>query len=147
MAGILTGENAKFYISAMGGTMGGNTHTDLSTSEFSITFDRGVTEQPLLGQQGNEFMYGPLSVGGSFTQCKFAASGDANALYGIVESEKVFISGGTQSAGLTVTFKSCNITSYSFDINDAGTITEASIDWSLQNPADVVYQGGNLTNY
>jgi len=147
MAGIITGENGYFYISAQEGGMGGNKHSDLSTSEFTMTFSRDVVEQSLLGEQGNMFMYGPLSVDGSFTQCKFAASGDAEALVGIVESKKVFISGGTESGGLTFAFKSCNITGYDFDMNDAGDITEANISWSLQDPADVTYTAGLIKNY
>ena len=161
MAGVVTGENAKFYIALFG--EGGKITTadhmlssDMSqsiygVSDFSITFDRDTVEQELIGQKGNYFDYGALSIDGSFTACKFASSGNANALISLVESKRVLISGSAEApdeaSRINWTFRSGQITSYEVSFGDASTITEASIDFTILNPAEVTYVNGFIADY
>ena len=153
MAGIVTGEDAYFFISSCGGgsTAGpGATHETYGVSEVSINFDRGITEQELVGQTGNEFRYGALGVDGTFTMCKFGASGNADALYSILNSTRCLISGGVQvgvDRELRYHFKSCQITGYDVSFGDASTITEASIDWVVLHPEKVNYLLGEVKDW
>lgn len=138
--GIITGKEAIFRIKVAGGT--GATHEVYGLSDFSLTIDRDTIEQELLGQEGNYFDYGALSLNGSFTMCKFASSGHADALKSIVESEYVSISGMVKQGDTSYLrwyLPSCTITSYSIDFGDASTITEASIDWQVLEPYRVTY--------
>ena len=57
--GVVTGKSAKIAIYS------GSTYKDQSVwgiSDFSLTFDRSSVEQELVGQTGNWFDYGKLSV-------------------------------------------------------------------------------------
>jgi len=88
--GTVTGKDAKVVIYS------GSTAKNQSTwgiSDFSLTFDRGSVEQELVGETGNWFAQGSLSIEGSYTCCKFGASGNADALVGMVESDYVTVSG------------------------------------------------------
>jgi len=147
MAATVTGKNATVAI-------GVSTLKDQNTwaiSDFSITFDRGTVEQELVGQPGNYFDQGALSVEGSLTQCRFAASGNADALMNLIDgtgaNEYIRISGSVGSTGgISWYFVSCQITSYEVTMGDADTITEASIDWQLIDPQHVSYSAGNITD-
>jgi len=151
MAATVTGKSATLYIgaTAAGGsdpTKGVNTW---AISDFSLTFDRGSVEQELIGQPGNFFDQGALSIEGSLTQCRFAASGNADALLNVVDGtgdQAYFrVSGAVGSTGgLTFYFKSCQVTSYEVSIGDADTITEASIDFQVLNPYDATYSAGSI---
>ena len=50
--------------------MGSKTHSTLGLSDFTITLDRGTVEQELVGEPGNYFLAGSMSVEGSFTAAK-----------------------------------------------------------------------------
>lgn len=148
MPGIVTGKNAKFYIKAKGHT--GGTHAVYGLSDFSLSFDRGTVEQELIGMPGNYFFMGGLSVDGSFTMCKFAASAQSDALVSIVESEVVEISGSVDTGGTNPIrwhFKSAQITGYDVGFGDADTITEASIDFTVLYPYKVSYVNGLIKDY
>lgn len=132
---ILTGKKAKI---AIGGT--NNSHSVYGISEFSIVFNRGTNEQPLLGAEGNEYYEGPLSIEGSLTCCKFAASGNSKLLDSIVSGSIVSISGAVSgSTDIRWFLHSCQVTSYNVSAGDAGTISEASIDFVCLNPHQVSY--------
>ena len=62
----------------------------------------------------------------------------AEALISLVESEKILISGATEAGELQWAFRSGQITSYEVSFGDASTITEASIDFTVLNPSDIV---------
>ena len=131
--GTVRGEDATVAIYS------GSTHKDQSVwgiSDFSLTFDRGTVEQELVGSKGNWFGQGSLSVDGSYTCCKFGASGNADALSSIIKSHMVTVSGSTGS-NLSWFFENCQITGYDVSIGDADTITEASIDFVIMHPYDV----------
>lgn len=146
MTGFITGKDAYFFIQADGET--GGTHSVYGVSDFSLTIDRDVVEQELIGETGNYYDYGALSVDGSFTMCKFAASGYADALISIIESKKCKISGGvyTGAGELRWNFASCQITSYDISWGDASTITEASVDFTVLDPYNVTYSAGLISD-
>jgi len=152
MAATVTGRDAEVYIGtvAAGGAAPTKGHDTWAISDFSLTFDRGSVEQELIGQPGNYFDQGALSIEGSLTQCRFAASGNADALLNIVdgtEGNAYFrVSGAVGSTnGLRFYFKSCQVTSYEVSIGDADTISEASIDFQVLNPYDASYTSGKIT--
>ena len=147
MTGYLNGSNAYFYIKTTGET--GGTHSVYGLSDFSLSIGRDTVEQELLGSTGNYYDYGPLSIDGSFTMCRFAASNQADALISIVESKTCLISGGTNTGSATDIrwhFASAQITGYSIDFGTAGDITEASIDFTVLDPYNVTYSNGLISD-
>jgi len=91
MAGTVTGKNAKVWIAAHEAgsepSFTGKTHTALGIGEFSLTFSRDTVEQNLIGQRGNYFDQGSLSVDGSLTSCKFATSGLNDILDNMIDTD------------------------------------------------------------
>ena len=136
MAGTITGQEAAIKIS-------NTAHSVFGISEFSLTFDRGTVEQSLLGKKGNKQLMGALSIEGSLTCCKFAASGNSPMLTSIVNGTVITVSGSTDdSYKLAWFFKSCQVTGYDISMGDATTITEASIDFTVMDPHNATYTGG-----
>lgn len=132
--GTVTGKEASVYIRNPTGSW--KAHSVWGIADFSLTFDRGTVEQELIGQTGNWFGIGSLSIDGSYTNSKFAASSNAEALESIIESSYIEISGSTGS-NLSWYFHSCQITGYDISMGDADTITEAAIDFTVMNPHQV----------
>jgi hypothetical protein len=146
MGATVTGRNAVLFLgTAAPPTKGINVW---GVSDLSVTFDRGSVEQELIGQPGNYFDQGSLSIEGSITNCRFAASGNADALLNIIDSDtypNLRISGAIGSDnGLTFYFRSAQVTSYEVAIGDGDTISEASIDFQVLNPADCSYNLGHI---
>ena len=138
---LITGEDAHIFFGAAH-----TAESTFGTSDFSLNFDRGTIEQELVGQTGNEFAQGSLSIGGSLTNCKFAASGNSTFLDSIVDGTIIKISGGIDaSSSLDFVFYSAQVTGYSVSIGDASTISEASIDFTIMNPKDVTYTSPKVT--
>lgn len=138
MAGIVTGKNADIKIASSEESLYG-------MSDFSLTIDRGTVEQDLVGAEGNASFQGALSIDGSYTNCKFAASGSADSLEGIISGTTFAISGAIDSGdGSTIGWylKSCQVTGYDVSIGDASTISEASIDFTVLDPYNVTYSTG-----
>ena len=138
----LTGEDANIQIGAS------FTHeTVFGMSDFSLTFDRGTVEQELVGSAGNYFTQGALSVEGSLTNCRFAASGQSEFLDSIINGTVVKISGQIDSSSsLNFFLKSCQVTGYDISIGDASTITEASIDFTVMDPGIITYASQYITD-
>ena len=145
--GQITGENVKFYISSNGSGYGPGTHSTHGISDISLSFTRDVLEQELVGEVGNYYTYGGLSVDGSFTACKFGASGAARALYSLVTGTKCTISGSIESGGLGWYFKSAQITSMDVTLGDSDTIIEAGFDFTILQPYDVNYAGNVIKDF
>ncbi|RLB21132.1 MAG: hypothetical protein DRG71_08730 [Deltaproteobacteria bacterium] len=143
--GTVTGKNAKICIYS-GSTA--KKHSVWGISDFSLTVDRGTVEQELVGETGNCFTFGALSIDGSYTNCKFAASGNADALISIIDGCNVIVSGSIDTYNLSWFFTSCQITGYDISIGDADTITEASIDFTVMDPYRVTYNAstGHIQN-
>lgn len=143
--GTVTGSSAEIGIKSHAAgttTTAESKHSLYGISDFSITLDKGTVEQELVGEIGNYFTFGSLSVEGSYTCCKFAASGADEALdnlLGGTSYQYITISGntGNSSAGISWYFKSCQITGYDVSLGDSDTITEASIDWVVMHPNQI----------
>jgi len=139
---LLTGEDATILIGASF-----TNATTYGLSDISFGLDRGVVEQELVGTAGNYYTQGALSVEGSLTNCRFAASGNSPFLDSIVEGTVFKLSGQIDgSDSLNFCFASCQVTGYEVSIGDASTITEASIDWTLLDPKNVTYASQKLTD-
>jgi len=153
MAGTVTGKNARVRLAAHAAGTDPNydnkTQSIWGLGDFSLTFDRGTIEQNLIGTRGNYFDQGTLSLDGSLTSCKFAASGLSDMLNNVLDTDygtyKYLGVSGTVSTDTDATYlrwclASCQVTGYDISIGDADTITEASIDFVLINPQDLSYQ-------
>jgi hypothetical protein len=135
--GTVTGKDASVCIYSGSA----KTHSVWGLSDFSLTFDRGTVEQELVGETGNWFDYGALSAEGSFTNCKFAASGNHDPLSSIVDSCYLTVSGNTGS-NLSWFLVSCQVTSWDVSIGDADTITESSVDFTVMDPYNITIDTG-----
>jgi hypothetical protein len=150
MAGTVTGKGAKVYLAAhAAGTVPTmtNNHAYYGIGDFSLTFSRDTVEQNLIGQRGNYFDQGSLSVEGSLTECKFAVSG-ADDLNNLLDTDagtyKYLAVSGTISTETDATYlkwylTSCQVTGYDISIGDADTVTEASIDFTHLLPQNMRY--------
>lgn len=139
---VLTGEDASIWI----GSTTPQTQTIYGISDFSLNFNRGTVEQPLIGQKGNYFMQGSLSIDGSLTNCKFGASGNSDFLDSLIVGTVIQLSGQVDaSSSLKFTFASAQVTGYDVSFGDASTITEASIDFTIMNPKDASYASQKVT--
>ena len=146
--GTVTGKDARVWIASGGATQGAwKTQSAYGLSDFSLTFARGTVEQQLVGETGNYFAPGSLSIDGSYTNCRFSFSGNAEDINSIVNSTFMWISGNT-GAALRWCFASCMVTGYDVSIGDADTISEASIDFVVLDPYNVRWQQatGLVTN-
>ena len=126
-----TGEGAYMYFS-------GQADSDFAVGDFSLTLDRGTVEQELVGETGNYFTQGAISIEGSLTSVKLGDDGAGIFLRAMVNSEDIKISGGTQTiSGLAFVLPSCAVTGFDISIGDASSITEGSIDFTVLNPYDL----------
>jgi len=144
----VTGRSATIYLGDDSGVPTAD-HSTWAISDFSLTFDRGTVEQELIGQPGNYFEQGSLSVEGSLTQCKFGISGNSPLLDNLIDTtnnEYIRISGNVGSTELKFYLVSCQVTSYEVTMGDADTITEASIDFQVIDPYNVSYAAGLITD-
>jgi len=161
MAGTVTGKDANIWLCAhSGGTplatiaskFSTRDHSTFGIGDFSINLDKGTVEAPLVGQVGNYFDQGSLSIDGSLTSIKFATSGLSDPLLNLIDdgtgaqSDKwkyLAISGcvsdATDATYLSWFLVSCQVTGYDVTMGDADTITEASIDFSVLDPFVVAY--------
>jgi len=155
MAGTVTGRNSKVYLSAhsAGGATDftSRTHSTWGMGDFSLTLSRGTIEQDLIGERGNYFDQGALSLEGSLTAAKFATSGLSDILDNLLDDDsknyQYLAISGTVSTDTDATYiswylKSCQVTGYDISIGDADTITEASIDFVHMLPQNITYNGG-----
>jgi len=125
-----TGKDAKFMVS-------GIATSALGISDVTITISRGVAEQELVGETGNYFLAGAISVEGSFTGCNLTVGGLCDVLGAMINSQPVQISGNCGAKSLHFYFKSAMITSFDFSIGTADEITEGSMDFTLLYPYKV----------
>ena len=125
-----TGEDAYVYISGL-------SHTTYGLGDFSLTLDRGTVEQELVGEAGNKFQQGALSVEGSFTNAEFDSDAVDAILGALVNGTKVKISGSCGMKSLHWILTSCQITSFDLSIGDASTVTEGSVDFTLLDPYNI----------
>lgn len=127
-----TGEDATIEIIDYDGT--GKTHSTLAISDFSLTIDRGTSEQELLGEKGNYFLAGSRSVEVSLTSCKLTTAGVGTIISGMIGGKPVQVSGNCGTNSLHWYFRSCQVTGFDFSIGTADDISEGSIDFTILYP-------------
>lgn len=126
-----TGDGAYMYFS-------GQADSDFAIGDFSLTLDRGTVEQELVGETGNWFTQGAVSIEGSLTSVKLGNDGAGIFLEAMINNNDIDISGATQkTSGLAFHFPSCAVTGFDISLGDASTITEGSIDFTVLNPYDL----------
>lgn len=161
IAGTVTGKNAKVWIAAHAGaaapTWTSKSHSTFGIGDFSLTLSRDTVEQNLIGQKGNYFDQGSLSIDGSLTSCKFATAGLNDILDNMIDNDAgtyqyLAISGtiSTEDAGvvnyISWYLMSCQATGYDVSIGNADTVTEASIDFTHLLPQNIAYKDGCITD-
>lgn len=120
------------------------THSTLGLSDFSLTIDRGVVEQELVGETGNYFTAGSLGIEGSLTMCKLEDNAGGDLLSAIISGTKVVVSGSSGDNSVHFYFQSGAITGFDISLGDADTITEGSVDFAVMDPQNVTLT--NLEN-
>jgi len=125
-----TGDDAAIKIAT-------RTHATLGLSDFSLTLDRGVVEQELVGETGNFFTAGALSLEGSLTMCKLEDNAGGDLLSAVISGTKVVVSGSCGTNSVHFYFKSCAITGFDISLGDADTITEGSVDFTVMDPQNI----------
>jgi len=125
-----TGENAKIWIS-------GQSHTTCGLGNFTLSITRGTVEQELLGEAGNSFSQGSMSIEGSFTNAEWADEVAETTVGALINGTKVKISGCAGPHSLRFVFKSCQITGFDLALGDASTVTEGSVDFTVLDPYNI----------
>jgi len=141
---VYKGDDATIRITANGAGM---SHTDLAISDFSITLDKGTVEQELVGETGNYFIAGSMSIDISLTSCKLHSTAVGRIVSDMIDGYTVTISGSCGTNSLNFYFKSAQVTGFDFSLGDADTITEGSVDFSLLKPylvSTAGYKGNHL---
>jgi hypothetical protein len=128
------GEDAAIRIK---GHTDGKAHGVIGLSDFSLTLDRGTVEQELVGEAGNYFVAGSLSVEGSLTACKLDSTAAGDILVHVISGTRAWVSGNCGTNSLSFFFASCMITGFDLSMGDADTITEGSIDFAVEDPQNV----------
>ena len=141
-----TGKDASLWIS-------GVTHSTYGISDFTLTLDKGVVEQELVGETGNYFAAGALSAEISLTACKLDNTSAHHLLSSTINGSHVYVSGNCGTNSLHFYLVSCAITGYDITMGDADTITEGSIDLVCMTPYDIsaqtskgLFTGSYITN-
>lgn len=128
------GANANIQLQ---GKVGSRSHSALGMSDFSLTLDRGTVEQELVGEQGNYFLAGSLSIEGSLTACKLDAIAATDILTQCITGSQCWISGTVGPSSMGFFFESGMITGFDITLGDADTISEGSIDFIVMDPQNV----------
>jgi hypothetical protein len=132
-----TGEDAAIQVN---GKASARKHGVLGISDFSLTLDRGTVEQELVGEAGNYYVAGSLSCEGSLTMCKLDATAGGDILTHVISGTRAWVSGSCGANSLSFFFISCMITGFDLTIGDADTVTEGSIDFTVQDPQNIKAQ-------
>jgi len=134
-----TGRSSDLYFANQSAAPSTATHSVMGIGDFSLTLDRGTVEQELVGQKGNYFSQGAISIEGSLTSVKLASGAAGIFLDALINNSKIQVSGGVAStSGLRFNFTSGSITGFDLSLGDASTVTEASIDFTVLNPYDIL---------
>jgi len=137
---VYKGDDATILVKANATDM---SHTTLAISDFSITLDKGTVEQELVGEAGNYFIAGSLSVDGSLTSCKVHAAAIGNIVSDMIAGTTITVSGSCGAQSLNFYFISAQVTGFDFSIGSADDIVEGSIDFTLLKPYLVSSVGYN----
>lgn len=132
----VTGSQASITIATKAQTVYG-------LSNFTLSFTRGTSEQPLVGCEGNEFFEGALTISGSYSCCKFGADQNCDSIKSVISGTTFVLTGEVAPTSaekhLNWVFDQVQITSFDISEGNASKITEASIDFIIMNPQDATY--------
>jgi len=153
----VTGENAKVWVgvhAAGAAATFTKTQSIYGMGDFSITMDRGMIEQDLIGVAGNYKDQGKLSMDGSLTISKLDTHQNSEFLNSILDgtgTNKYFavsanIGGAGETTSIRYALVSCQVTGWDTTVGDADTITTASIDFICINPQSITYKGGLISD-
>jgi len=137
---VYSGKDAVIQIGLKG--QSGHQHSAFAISDFSLSFSRDTIEQDLVGEIGNYFTQGALSIDGSLTAAKLGKDATGILMQSIISgtaNQRVWISGSCGTNSMHFFFASCQITGFDISIGDAGTVTEGSIDFAVLNPHQVTF--------
>lgn len=137
---VYTGEDSFIYISGL-------SHTTYGLGDFSLKISRGTVEQALVGEAGNKFQQGAMTVEGSFTNAEWDHSAVDAIVGSLVNGTMVKISGSCGANSLHWTLASCQITNFQLSLGDASTVTNGSIDFTVLDPYNIVrvpYDGNGM---
>jgi len=118
----------------------------LGISDFSLTMDRGVVEQELVGSPGNYRTAGSLSTELSLTHCKLDSNSAPYILGSVIKGFDLAVSGNTGPNSLHFYFVSCAVTGFDITLGDADTITEGSVDLVVRTPYQITVDTDKPTN-
>ena len=125
-----TGENAAITIAT-------KTHSTLGLSDFTLTLSRDTIETELVGESGNDFRAGSLTVEGSLTATKLDNNAAGTLLEALLNGTYVTISGSAGTNSLHFYFASGLITGFEITLGDANTVSEGSIDFTVVDAHNV----------
>jgi len=160
-AGTVTGRNAKFYLVSHNAATSpiwntSNSHDTYGAGDFTLTFGADIVDQDLVGVAGPYRARGTITCDGSLTISKFGGNLDiilenlVDTGVTVASSKYLAISGtvSTTDPGstpyLNFYLASCQITGYDVTLGDAGTITNASIDFIDMIPQALTYANGTV---
>jgi hypothetical protein len=158
--GTVTGRDARIYmvshnaaITPNWGDKASNSYLTYGIGDFSLTFGRDQISQNLIGVAGPYTTQGSITCDGSLTINKFGGNLDIilenliDTGTSNVSTKFLAISGAvstTDSTYLSFYLTSCQVIGYDVSIGDAGTITQASIDFIDMVPQCLTYAGGTV---
>ena len=156
--GTVTGRDARIYMVSHNAATppawdnkANNSYLTYGIGDFTLTFGSDTVTQDLIGVAGPYTARGSVTCDGSLTLSKFGGNLDI-LLENLVDTgtnkvttKYIAISGAVSTAEATYLsfyLTSCQVTGYDVTLGDAGTITNASVDFMDIIPQKLVYAGG-----
>jgi len=155
--GTVTGRDARIYmVSHQAGLIdwtnkASNSYDTYGIGEFSLNFTSDTVDQDLIGVAGPYRTRGTIGCDGSLTISKFGGNMDI-ILENLLDTgtykagtKYIGISGAVstlEATYLSFCLASCQVTGYDVTLGDAGTITNASIDFVNMVPHALKFAGG-----
>jgi hypothetical protein len=158
--GTVTGKNTRIYMVShnagaapewnMTNAIGEESYDSLMMGEFTLTVSRDTLEVPLVGAAGAFKALGIMSCEGSMTIRKFGNkydmflrnlidTGDNQPSYRYIGISGCICKSSNDPNYLGFYLASCQFTNMDVTIGDAGTVTEASLDFINACPYAMVY--------
>ena len=161
--GTVTGRDARIYmVSHNAGTIpalsnsSSYSYNTYGIGDFTLSFGSDTVTQDLIGVAGPYTARGSVTCDGSLTLSKFGGNLEI-LLENIIDTgtyktstKYIAISGAVSTAEATyISFylTSCQVTGYDVTLGDAGTVTNASVDFIDMIPQKLVYAGGAVKGW
>jgi hypothetical protein len=109
----------------------------MGISDIDLAISREIVEQSLIGEEGNLFVPGSISMDGSFTACKLDKDFAGTLLGAVVSGNYFVVSGTVGSKSLSFYLISCLCNGFDLVMGDSETISEGSIDFLIADPSNV----------